>query len=298
MASPRTAILFMVVTLAAVTAAQSTVGQGMAGQSGAPESTATQSPGASNEEHDPLLDTPPLPKGKVTLIGGTVTGLDQIKNRITLQPFAGKKLNVFFDDRTHVYRDGIETTQLGIHKGDRVYVDTMLDKTRVFARNVRVITQLASVDARGRVVKYDAASGAMTLQDELSSEPVTFHVNSATALKNDHGSASASDLKPGTLVTVKLTPGRGKHDVAREVSVLAVPGATFTFSGRITYVNLRSRVMAVENESDKKTYEINFNPANVSNSNALHEGAQATIQAEFTGDGYMARNVAVTEKSE
>jgi len=80
--------------------------------------------------------------------------------------------------------------------------------------------------------------------------------------------------------------------------VLAVPGATFTFSGRITYVNLRSRVMAVENESDKKTYEINFNPANVSNSNALHEGAQATIQAEFTGDGYMARNVAVTEKSE
>jgi len=132
MASRRTALLFMVVTLAAVTAAQSTVGQGMAGQSGAPESTATQSPGASNEEHDPLLDTPPLPKGKVTLIGGTVTGLDQIKNRITLQPFAGKKLNVFFDDRTHVYRDGIETTQLGIHKGDRVYVDTMLDKTRVF----------------------------------------------------------------------------------------------------------------------------------------------------------------------
>ena len=56
--------------------------------------------------------------------------------------------------------------------------------------------------------------------------------------------------------------------------------------------------MDVENDSDKKTYEINFNPANVSNSNALHEGAQATIQAEFTGDGYMARNVAVTEKSE
>ena len=35
-----------------------------------------------------------------------------------------------YDKRTHVYRDGVETTQLGIRKGDRAYVDTMLDGHR------------------------------------------------------------------------------------------------------------------------------------------------------------------------
>jgi hypothetical protein len=36
----------------------------------------------------------------------------------------------------------------------------------------------------------------------------------------------------------------------------------------------------------------------VSNNNELHEGVQATTQAEFTGNGYAARSVPVAEKSE
>src|SRR5438876_8083454 len=36
---------------------------------------------------DPLLDVPPLPKGKVTLVGGTVADIDRIRDRVVTQPF-------------------------------------------------------------------------------------------------------------------------------------------------------------------------------------------------------------------
>ena len=57
-----------------------------------------------------------------------------------------------FDERSHFFRDGVETTQLAIRKGDRVYVDTMLDNTRVFARNVRINTGVTAANASGQGV--------------------------------------------------------------------------------------------------------------------------------------------------
>src|SRR4051812_34289596 len=92
------------------------------------------------ENIDALLAPPPQPKGKVSLFGGTVKDVDAIRNKMTLQVFGGNKTKVFFDERSHIYRNGVETTQLGIHKGDRVYVDTQLDKGRLFARNIQVQT--------------------------------------------------------------------------------------------------------------------------------------------------------------
>ncbi len=37
--------------------------------------------------YDPLLEPPPLPKGKTTLIGGIATNVDHVRNRMTVQPF-------------------------------------------------------------------------------------------------------------------------------------------------------------------------------------------------------------------
>src|SRR5205085_9972973 len=94
-----------------------------------PEGDALNSPG------DPLLDVPPLPKGKVTLVGGNVLKIDPIRNRLQVQPFGAKdKMKISFDERTRVFRDGRETTQASIRKGDRVYLDTMLVGPQVFAR--------------------------------------------------------------------------------------------------------------------------------------------------------------------
>src|SRR5207244_8318526 len=44
-----------------------------------------------SQEHDPLLDLPPLPHGKVSLLGGTVTRLDRVQDRLTIQPFGAKQ---------------------------------------------------------------------------------------------------------------------------------------------------------------------------------------------------------------
>lgn len=240
--------------------------------------------------YDPLLDLPPLPQGHTTLVGGTVHSIDQIRNRFTVQPFGGQAMKIFFDERTHIYRDGVPSTQLMIRKGERVYVDTMLDGTKVFARNIRVVTGTQAADARGQVTRNDAASGRITVQDELSAQPVTFRVTPATVVKGSSGASTLAQLQPGSLVTVKFSPERGNHDVAQEISVIAAPGSVFTFYGRITYLNMSTRTLAVANESDKKTYDIKFTPTAV-DSQMLGEGKLVLVKARFNGTGYTADNV-------
>lgn len=248
---------------------------------------ATAQPGS--HDYDPLLDLPPLPKGKTTLVGGTVHSIDQIRNRLTVEPFGGRALKVFFDERTHIYRDGVPSTQQVIQKGERVYVDTMLDGTKVFARNIRVVTGTQAADARGQVLSNDATTGRITVQDELSAHPVTFRVTPQTVV---HGGAASSlaQLQPGSLVTVRFAPDRRDRDVAQEISVIAAPGSLFTFYGQITYLNMSTRTLAVANESDKKTYDIKFTPAAV-DTQMLGEGKQVLVKARFDGRGYTADNI-------
>jgi hypothetical protein len=261
------------------------------GQSKATTSSAAASsaqPGASG--YDPLLDLPPLPQGKTTLVGGTVHSIDQIRNRLSVQPFGGQTMKIFFDERTHIYRDGVPSTQLVIRKGERVYVDTMLDGAKVFARNIRVVTGKQAADARGQITRNDAASGRITVQDELSAQPVSFRVTPATVVKEGSGSSTLAQLQPGSLVTVKFSPERGNHDVAQEISVIAAPGSVFTFYGRITYLNMSTRTVAVANESDKKTYDIKFTPMAV-DPQMLGEGKLVLVRARFNGSGYTADNI-------
>jgi len=239
--------------------------------------------------YDPLLDLPPLPQGQTTLVGGTVHSIDQIRNRLTVQPFGGKAMKISFDERTHIYRDGVPSTQLAIRKGDRVYVDTMLDGTKVFARNIRVVTGMQAADARGQVMRNDAATGRITVQDELSARPVTFRVTPSTAVSGA-GLNSVGQLQRGSLVTVKFVPDRSNRDVAQEISVIAAPGSVFTFYGRITYLNMSTRSLAVDNQSDKKTYDIKFTPAAV-DPQMLGEGKQVLVKAHFDGTGYTADNI-------
>src|SRR5690348_11871297 len=240
--------------------------------------------------YDPLLDLPPLPQGQTTLVGGTVHSVDQIRNRLTVQPFGGKAMKVVFDERTHIYRDGVPSTQLVIRKGERVYVDTMLDGTKVFARNIRVVTGTQAADARGQVMRNDAASGRITVQDELSARPVTFRVTPATVVSGAAANSTVAQLQPGSLVTVKFSPDRRDHDVAQEISVIAAPGSVFTFYGRITYLNMSTRTVAVANESDKKTYDIKFTPTAV-DPQMLGEGKLVLVKARFNGSGYTADNI-------
>ncbi len=260
-----------------------------------PATAPSAQPGGSADGPDPLLDTPPLPKTPVTLIGGTVRSVDHVRNRIAVQPFgSGSSMKLFFDERSHFYREGRETTQLAVRKGDRVYVDTQLDNGRVFARNVRVDTNAMPADASGQVIAYDPTRARVTIHDQLSSQPVTFHVDDHTVFKG-RGTASARDLMPGSLISVRFTPGGPQRGLAQEVSVIAVPGSVFTFAGKVTHLDMSIGLISVDNVTDNKRYDIYFSPRTPGVTRALTEGSDVKVEAVFEGNRYAAKSVTVNQ---
>jgi hypothetical protein len=232
-----------------------------------------------------------MPNGKVALIGGTVEKVDPIRQRLTLRVFGNnKKMTLGYDERSHIYRDGVEATYKSVQRGERVYVDSMLDGTKLFARNVRVVTNLRPADARGQILNYNARNGIMTVRDDLSAAPVTFRVTNTTQVKGA-GSESQVSLTPGSLVTVHFSSDHRQRDVAQEVTVLAAPGAMFTFAGVVRHLDVKSGVMAIENRSDNKTYELNFDPGDVSSD--ITVGSDVEVSAEFQGHRYQAKSIKV-----
>ncbi len=272
-----------------------------------PQSTSSTPPAAASSKakaaelddnpYDPILEPPPLPKGKPTLVGGVATSVDQVRYRLTLAPFGGgPKMKLFLDERTHIFRNGTETTVLAIHKGDRVYADTMLDGARIFAKNVRVVTEPGIAEVRGQVIATDPQRGTIRVQDQLSSRPVTFNVSGATKYSSFKGNANSGDVRPGTLVDVQFATGPAHHDMAQEVLVLAKPGDDYIFSGMVTNLDMRTHTLALENRSDEETYELHFNPAAIEGASRLKVGSEVTAHAIFDGKQYRANNLRI-EKS-
>jgi len=261
--------------------------------------TVTNSTAAEDNPYDPLLEPPPLPKGKPTLIGGLATSVDHVRNRLTVQPFGkGEKVKVFVDERSHIYRNGVETTVLGIHKGDRVYVDTMLDGSKVFAKNVRVITETGLAEVRGQVIGSNPEKGTISVRDQLSAKPVTFSVSGATRYSSSKGAATASDVQPGALINVQFSPRADNRDVAQEVMVLAKPGDNYIFSGTVTNLDMRSDTFFVDNQADDQSYEVHFSPTTLADARSLKVGQEVTARAVFDGKKYQATNIRVENKDQ
>ena len=269
-----------------------------------PTPTTTILPGAKPGEKDPtdvgeLLAPGPLPKEKLSLIGGTVKKIDPVREKMTVKIYGADSMKIAFDQRTHFYRDGREVTQTAVKPGDRVYLDTQIDQNQhVFAKNVHVQTSSSPADAGGQVLSYDRKSGEIVLQDNLSSKPVRFRVGPSTQILGEGESnpqtLAQRQLKPGSLVTVKFSPARqGGGVIAEQVRVLAETGNSFTFYGRITYIDLRYGKLAIENESDGKTYEIFVDKAATPISDDVTVGALATIVATFQGQDYRAQSIRV-----
>ena len=179
--------------------------------------------------HDPILDPAPVPRTTTTMVGGTITGVDRMRNKMTVHVFGGGHWTVNFDERTHIFHNGRETTQLAIKKGERVYVDTQLDNNKhdIFARNIRVGVAELPADADGQIIAIDPKHNELTLRDTLNSVPVRFAVDQETRISNGQTPAAFKDVKPGTLVHVRFAASSPNRGLAREVSIIAVPGSTF-----------------------------------------------------------------------
>lgn len=257
-------------------------------------------PGLTTDGHDPILDPPPLPTTTTTLVGGTVRSVDHIHNKMTVAVFAGNRWRIAFDERTHIYLNGAETTQAAIKKGGRVYVDTMLDdqKHEVFARNIRLGQPTPTADADGQIAELDLERGTVSMRDQINSSPVHFQVDRSTRIVYGSNPASLRDLKPGSLVHVRFSPEQSNRGVAREIAIIATPGAAFTYVGKITYLDIHRSVLALEDSLDQKTYEVHFDPARTQARNDLSIGTEVRIVAIFDGKSYNAQSITLTKSAE
>lgn len=239
-----------------------------------------------------LPDLPSLRPAKASLIGGTIERLDRVRDRMTVQVFGGGKMTIAFDPRTRIVHDGAQASASDLHRGDRIYIDTVLDGGAVFARTIRLKTSTSAGESQGIVISYHGGKSELMLRDMLSPRPLKIRLTSQTSIVDSGHAASASELSPGTLVAVKFGPQKDGSDVAREVSVLAVPGASFSFAGLVTAVDLRLGLLVLTASSDHKTYEI-YLDSSVAPVDDLHPGADVTVLSRFDGSRYVARSVTV-----
>jgi hypothetical protein len=240
-----------------------------------------------------IPDLPPVRPAKASLIGGRIGKLDRVRDRMTIQLFGGGKMIIAFDPRTSFFQDGVKASASDLQRGDRIYIDTILDGGMVFARTIRLKTEnTAGGESQGTVVSYRSDKSELLLRDLLSPRPLKIRLNSQTKIIDSGHAASASELAAGTLVAVKFGPQQDGTDVAREVSVLAIPGASFSFAGTVMAVDLRLGILVLTSSTDHKTYEISLDAAAASVDN-LRPGADVTVLSRFDGSHYVAQNVTV-----
>jgi hypothetical protein len=240
-----------------------------------------------------------LPPGKVTVMGGTVDRVDLINDQFTLRVFGAKPVKILFDERTRVYRDGKKTTVAGLRANERASVETMLDGTTVFARSIHMLSTSPQGECQGQVVSFDAGTRELTVSEVLSREPIKLMVPAGTAFvrqgqaESGSGTASASDLMKGTLVSATFTADNKGQGVASKIAILAMPGSQITFAGNVTYLNLRTKELALLDAQDQQSYKIFFDPALFPDARDLRVGSRVKVTAEFDGAHYVAKALAI-----
>jgi hypothetical protein len=239
---------------------------------------------------DPVMGVPPLPNGKTSMVGGRVGKIDGVRNKLVVKIFGGGQWTMAFDERTHFYRDGKETTFEEVKKGDRVYVDTLLDGHQILARNVRVKTTSRPADAQGQVTGL--GHGSISVLDSLSGKPVQFRIAGDTQVKRAGQVVSIDDVQQGSLIAVQFAPEKENRGVAQEITIVAAPGENVTFAGMVTHLDVRTGLLAVSNRTDNKTYDIAFDREGRIPSN-LMVGSEVTVAAVFDGKHYKANQIHV-----
>jgi hypothetical protein len=252
-------------------------------------------PETKGEAVDPRIASQPLPKKKLTLIGGTVRAIDPIRNRLTVDIYGGKEMKLIFDDRTKVTRNGAEVNPLLIRKGDRVYLDTQqATNDKIFAKQIQIVTKFEAADLNGQIVNFDPKTRLIELRDQLSASPFRFTVDQDAAVTANGGkAASMADLRPGALVVAHFNNGQGGRGSIRDINIVAAPGAEFTLYGRVNHLDLRSGILAVQNRADDKAYEVKFSPAQFKVDD-LAIGSDVAVTARFDGHDYVAQSLNVT----
>lgn len=266
---------------AANAAASATAGDGLDAVSGGAASFLPPLPGA--------------PLGRTTVIGGVIRSIDPVLDRMTLSVYGnGHPMQILFDERTKFYRDGVRTPLDDMKPNDHASVETLLDGDDVFAVSVHMLSQSPQGECVGQVLAFDPRNGEVTVRNSLSGAPIKLRVEPRTTIARMGQPAFASsvtgtsDLMMGALISAKFEGDNRGTAIADSISILAVPGSGFYFSGNVTFLDLHAGMMAITDPRDQRNYTIAFNPAMIPSSSKLLLGSRVGVTASFNGKQYVA----------
>lgn len=237
---------------------------------------------------------PPAKLDKLTLLGGTIDSVNQVRDELLIKTFGGGHIKVLFDERTRIYLDRMTIGhQRDLRHGQRIHLDAVLEGTRVFAQNIYVLGQPPTIESKGQVESYQASSAELIMRDFSLQTTVRVHLLPGTVVRHNDRFISPIDIQPGSLISVAFQPeGNGRVN-ASMILVAAQVGETFTFAGRVAHLDMRSQLVVLETLSDHNTYEIYFDSARVPGADLLREGVDAVIAAKFDGTRYVASTLSI-----
>lgn len=245
-----------------------------------------------------LTDIPPMPKGKSTVMGGSIRDVDQVRDRFVLNIYGEKPMRVLYDERTQVFRDGKRIPLHDLGPSAHASVQTTLEGASIFAISVHILSDQPSGDYQGRVMGFNHDTGVLTLTSAASRAPFRVQVTNLTSFKREGQSAfssqqsSANDLVPGSLVTVQFAANNHGQGNATEITVLAAPGATFIFSGTLSSLDMAKGALTLEDAKSNQAYQIFFDPTHQS-AESLRAGQRVRISADYDGKRYVATDISV-----
>jgi len=242
---------------------------------------------AMGDSHDEM----PLPKGHVSLLGGTVTRVDPIRDRMVVRAFGGRDVTVDFDVRTQVLRGASPASIREIRPGSRIYADTIAKDGRTFAKTLRIETSSVLGETRGQVLSYDNTRGLLQVRDLISSQPLTLHVSPRTAIESGDLAVSATDIVTGSLVEISFQGASNGPSSAEKIRILARPGSTFVFAGRIAVIDLRDSHLTLYQQPGDTAFEVGLNSLTGDEKLKLKQGSDVVVHAQFDGRSYQARSI-------
>ena len=237
---------------------------------------------------------PAPPRGRSTVEGGTIRSVDPVRDQLILNVYGTKPIKVLFDERTLVYRDGVKAKLSDMHPQDHASIETVLDGTKIFALSIHMLSKAPEGECQGQVVSFNAGTGQLTVTAALSRQAITLHVPAGTPivgvgqLSVASPSAGLADLVPGALISATFDSNNNGRGVARQISILATPGASFVFTGNVVSLDLGANRLVLIDPKDDQSYTIVFDRNRLPMSHDLHVGSHVTVTTNFDGTHYVA----------
>ncbi len=249
-------------------------------------------------------DIPSLPTGNSTVLGGSIRNIDPVRDQFTLKVFGGNSINILFDERTQVYRDGTGIPLHDLQPEDHASIKTTLDGTNIFALAIHISSKPLEGECQGQVLNYNHRTHILTVSSDLSHQQIELSVPAdipivriGQALLDQPTSSTERSTSAdsgllyfirGTLISAKFISDNKGAGIASQIEILAIPGSTFIFSGKVISLDLHAEQLMLVDPRDETIYKIFFDPSLFPLSRDMHEGAHVTVTTNFDGVRYVA----------